>query len=110
MAPNEIQEQYYGNARYPAGTGYITTLTKPGWANGCRACSVAMITAVAQNASGKPPPLPLEDGAAFGPVKWDRAALLDGKTFIPWTPETTLPPVIWKLPTAKTNWHGGPPS
>ncbi len=111
MYPNQVPISFNGQATYPAGTGSIAPLDEPGWANGCPTCSIAMITAIAQNgAYGIVPAVPFEDGAAFGPVDWERATLEDGNAEVPWAPGQTAKEVRWLEGFSRVHYTGAPPS
>jgi hypothetical protein len=95
--------------RHSAGRGHITGLTKPGWVGGCQACTIAMITAIAQNGA-TPAEIqsnPLQDGAAFGPVTWARISLLNSSVYRPWAVGQI---VTWKPGYTTGAVVGSPPN
>ncbi len=107
MYPNQVPISSNGQAVFPAGTGSIAPLDEPGWANGCPRCSIAMITAIAQNgAYGIVPAVPFEDGAAFGPVDWERVTLEDGNQQIPWGAANTAKKVRWLEGFSRVHYIG----
>ncbi len=118
LTPNEVPVSVTGQSNGQAevgaavGTGSIAPLTEPGWTSGCAQCAVSMITAIAQNAPGGPPTLPLQDGATFGPVTWENLWLITGSSSVRWTSARTGLKVEWKAPYARFSVPppAGPPA
>ena len=111
MKPNEVPTSANGQARYPAGKGEIGVLATPAWQRGCPSCSIAMVTAVAQNGpAGNVPKLPLKDGASFGLVLWRGARLFDGNAILSWTAKNTAQTLTWKKGITKVDMTGVPPN
>jgi hypothetical protein len=114
--PNEIPVSSAGGSSpvsgpplYPAGKGGILPLSPAAW-SGCGQCSVAMLTAIAQNGpNGVTPTTPLADGATFGPVTWGNLYLIVGSSPTVWTKARTGDVVTWEKDHATIDFHGDPP-
>ncbi len=94
-----------------AGKGVIAKLSEAAWQNACEGCTIGMLTAIAQNVPGGVSPNPLNDGAAFGPVSWNKILIADhDRTGVTWTSAMTGPTIVWKPGVTKATKSGAPPT